>query len=80
MIPTYNNASFIADLLPEVLGYCEDVVVVNDGCTDQTMEILSGFQSIHLVSFPKNRGKGNALKAGFAFRGYHGFGQPACCQ
>lgn len=65
VIPTYNNAAFIGDLLPEVLGYCEDVVVVNDGCTDGTAEILSGISGIRVVTFNRNKGKGRALRAGF---------------
>ena len=65
VIPTYNNARFIENLLSDVLAYCKDVIVVNDGCTDHTLEILAKFKDLRVITFRKNRGKGRALKAGF---------------
>jgi glycosyltransferase involved in cell wall biosynthesis len=65
IIPSYNNAKFLEALLQEVLGYCNDVIVINDGCTDHTEEVLAGFKSVHVVTFGSNRGKGKALRAGF---------------
>jgi len=65
VIPTYNNARFIESLLNDVLGYCRDVIVVNDGCTDHTADILVNFKDIRVITFPENMGKGRALKAGF---------------
>jgi glycosyltransferase involved in cell wall biosynthesis len=65
VIPTYNNARFIENLLHDVLGYCKDVIVVNDGCTDHTLDILAKFEDLRVITFPKNMGKGRALKAGF---------------
>lgn len=73
MIPTYNNGGFIEGLLGEVLQYCHDVIVVNDGSTDRTREILKGLSPLQVVSFSKNRGKGKALKAGFEFALEKGF-------
>ncbi len=64
-MPTYNNAGFIEGLLNDILGYCGDIIVINDGSTDQTREILSNFNTIHVITFQKNHGKGGALKAGF---------------
>jgi glycosyltransferase involved in cell wall biosynthesis len=65
LIPTYNNAGTLQDLLGEVLEYCGDVIVVNDGSTDATPDILAQFPGIHLITFTRNRGKGHALRAGF---------------
>jgi glycosyltransferase involved in cell wall biosynthesis len=48
--------------------------VVNDGSTDNTLEILAQFPQIKLHSYPKNQGKGWALRQGFEFArsmGYH---------
>ncbi len=66
LIPSYNNAGFLAALLEEVQSYDPPVIVVNDGSTDDTASILAAQKGITLISFPKNRGKGAALKAGFA--------------
>jgi glycosyltransferase involved in cell wall biosynthesis len=65
IIPTYNNARFLEELMNGVLEFCNDILVVNDGSTDDTVQILSQFESVRIISFPKNRGKGSALKAGF---------------
>ncbi len=48
-----------------VLVYTENVIVVNDGSTDATSEILAKFQQIQQIQLSKNKGKGNALRQGF---------------
>lgn len=66
VVPTYNNAGTLGRVLPEILNYSSDIIVVNDGSTDSTRDILDAFSSsIHLVSYDNNRGKGTALKFGF---------------
>lgn len=66
VIPTYNHANTLAQVVESVLSYTPDVIVVNDGSTDQTPEILKSFGSrINSISYKKNRGKGYALKMGF---------------
>ena len=42
-----------------------DVLVVDDGSTDRTAEIASGFNEIHTIVFPVNRGYGAAIKEGW---------------
>ncbi|MDR1342504.1 MAG: glycosyltransferase family 2 protein [Prevotellaceae bacterium] len=66
VIPTYNNGRFLADVLDTVLQYAATVVVVNDGSTDHTGEILERYGArVDAVSYPQNRGKGYALGRGF---------------
>ena len=65
VIPTYNNGGTIGRVVEETLAECDDVIVVNDGSTDATASILSGFNGITLVTLTKNSGKGAALKASF---------------
>jgi len=65
VIPTYNNAGTIADVVRRTLDQCLDVIVVADGCTDDTLGILEGIEGITIVSYERNRGKGSALKRGF---------------
>ena len=66
IIPTYNNAGTIAQVISDVTAYCQDVIVVNDGSTDETAVILQRLpMPITLVSYPQNRGKGHALVKGF---------------
>ena len=65
VIPTYNNAGTIADVVHRALEQCLDVIVVSDGSTDGTLDILQGIEGITIVAYEKNSGKGTALKRGF---------------
>ncbi|MDF2381640.1 DUF2062 domain-containing protein [Nostoc ellipsosporum NOK] len=65
IIPTYNNAATLAGVIRDVAGYTHDIIVVNDGSTDNTNDILDTFTGIEVVSYPRNAGKGMALRRGF---------------
>jgi glycosyltransferase involved in cell wall biosynthesis len=65
LIPTYNNEQTLRFVINSVLQYTSNIVIVNDGSTDSTGEILRDFQFLHIVSYEKNRGKGHALRQGF---------------
>lgn len=47
------------------MDYTNSIIVVNDGATDSTVQILQGFPEVEQIHLPKNKGKGNALKIGF---------------
>ena len=65
LVPTYNNEQTLAQVLISVLEYSQDVIVVNDGSTDSTTEILHQFPQVNLLSYTPNKGKGYALRKGF---------------
>lgn len=65
VIPTYNNGGTIAMVVRETLKEISDVIVVNDGSTDDTSKILHSIEGIAIVEYTKNRGKGYALRKGF---------------
>ncbi|MBR5325901.1 MAG: glycosyltransferase family 2 protein [Prevotella sp.] len=66
IIPTFNNVQTIGQVVKDVMAYCDQLIVVDDGCTDGTLDVLHPLsESIHLVSYQPNRGKGHALVAGF---------------
>ena len=64
VIPTYNNAGTIADVIARTLLLCRDVIVINDGSTDGTEQLLRQTTGITLIEHIKNEGKGTALKHG----------------
>lgn len=65
IIPTYNNASTIEDVIDGVLKYTSDIIVVDDGSTDDTSTILKKFKTIEVITYEKNIGKGWAIRKGF---------------
>ena len=65
VIPTYNNGGTIVDVVDRSLAQCDDVIVVDDGSTDDTPLLLGGRADITLVTLGRNRGKGIALREGF---------------
>jgi glycosyltransferase involved in cell wall biosynthesis len=64
LLPTYNNAATLAGVIDDVMGYTSNIIVVNDGSTDGTAEILSGYPQVQLISYSPNKGKGFALRTG----------------
>ena len=65
IIPTFNNEKTIGKVVKETLCFCDDVIVVNDGCTDSTAQIIGEIDNITVVAYSQNRGKGYALQQGF---------------
>lgn len=66
VIATYNNDATLGGIIDEVYEYVKDIIVVNDGSTDNTSLILKGKKSklVEVISYPDNRGKGSALQSG----------------
>ena len=61
VIPVYNHASSLYQVVEEVLKYHDRVLVVDDGCTDGGIETLLGLP-IELLTHQCNRGKGAAIR------------------
>ena len=69
IVPAYNNAGTLEKVLTDVAQYLPYIIVVNDGSTDHTSLLLRDLQqrlSLDVIDMPVNRGKGNALRRGFA--------------
>jgi len=68
LIPTYNNARTLEATVLGARAQLPGVIVVDDGSTDGTREILDGLagtEGITVLRHGKNRGKGAALRTGF---------------
>ncbi len=68
VVPAYNAARHLPELVERIRKYVCDsnLLVVNDGSTDNTDELLEELSLRH-ITFPNNRGKGAALTAGFDY-------------
>lgn len=67
IIPTYNNAATLGKLIEDVSAYTKHIIVVNDGSTDNTLEILKDYPAVQLLTYDNNVGKGWALRKAFKF-------------
>ncbi len=65
IIPTYNNASTITDVIIGVQKYTSNIIVIDDGSTDETPNILNDFDKLKTIRYEVNKGKGYAIKLGF---------------
>jgi glycosyltransferase involved in cell wall biosynthesis len=72
LLPTYNNAETIAAVVKASLLETTHVLVVNDGSTDNTLNVLQGLP-IQLITYERNRGKGYALRQGFSYAIQQGY-------
>jgi glycosyltransferase involved in cell wall biosynthesis len=77
VIPAWNEEAGIASIVERTLAArpaiqaeggvgAIEVIVVDDGSTDRTAAIARGYADLAVVSHPKNRGYGAAIKTGFA--------------
>ena len=70
VIPAYNEEKNIGEVLSktisvmESLGSSYEIIVVDDGSIDRTLEIASTYK-VTVLSNGRNKGKGYALRKGF---------------
>lgn len=73
VMPTYNNANTLGTVLEGVLRQGLPVVVVNDGATDTTPEVLRRYPNVKVLAYSPNRGKGYALNRGMEWAADQGY-------
>jgi glycosyltransferase involved in cell wall biosynthesis len=66
-IPVYNEAPHVEGVVQEVRRYSPRILIVNDGSTDGTADILARLSGLEVLTHPVNRGYGAALISAFAY-------------
>jgi dolichol-phosphate mannosyltransferase len=76
-LPVFNEARHVCAVLDEVSRYSREILVIDDGSTDGTAELLVSRvktkNDIRVVTHEENRGYGAALLSAFAYAQEHGF-------
>jgi glycosyltransferase involved in cell wall biosynthesis len=72
IIPALNSAVYLARLLPEVKKHVPDILVIDDGSTDDTKSTAESCRAT-VIRHESNRGKGAALRTGFEYALQHDF-------
>jgi len=66
-LPVFNEARHVDSVLTEAIRYSPEILVVDDGSSDGTAEILARRSDVHTIAHPKNRGYGAALNTAFDY-------------
>ncbi len=66
VIPVYNHAGKVAEVVKEALTLNWPLFVVDDGSTDNTYDRIKDIPAVTVIRHDKNRGKGAAILSGFA--------------
>ena len=72
LIPAYNEEKHIGAVVREVLDYCPDVVVIDDGSPDDTDRVAAAAGAT-VLEHVRNQGKGAALQTGFDYARANGY-------
>ncbi len=71
-IPVYNEQRYVNDVLSKVLRYSDDVLVIDDGSTDETPLRLAQ-QSVEVIRHAENRGYGRSMQDMLRWAKFDGF-------
>lgn len=72
-IPVYNEATHLQEVLKQVRHYHDQILVVDDGSTDRTPQMLRQVPDVHVVQHARNQGYGSSLIDAFTWAHAHGF-------
>ncbi len=65
IIPFYNEKIFIREIISSTSAFVEKIILIDDGSTDGTSELVEVKDNIALLKHKENLGKGIALNTGF---------------
>src|SRR5437870_4471866 len=72
-IPVFNEEKYVQRVLAQILRQVDHVLVVDDGSTDATPNLLARMPDVSIIRHPENRGYGQSLMDAFAHASSRGF-------
>jgi glycosyltransferase involved in cell wall biosynthesis len=71
-IPVYNEQKYVDDVLSKVRQYAKDILVIDDGSTDNTPMLLAK-QPVEVIRHAVNRGYGRSMRDAFRWANCYGY-------
>lgn len=72
-IPVFNEEKYLLNVVDKARRYCRDILIVDDGSTDRTGDLLREITDVHVLTHAENRGYGKSLADAFCFAKSHGY-------
>jgi glycosyltransferase involved in cell wall biosynthesis len=72
-IPTFNEARHVARVIDEIKPFCKDILIVDDGSSDETPTILAARNDVNVLRHDPNQGYGQSLIDAFNWAEQRGF-------
>lgn len=72
-IPVFNEERYVRQVLGRILSFGHDVLVVDDGSTDGTPDLVRAYDNISVITHPENRGYGQSLIDAFNYASCKGY-------
>jgi glycosyltransferase involved in cell wall biosynthesis len=75
LVPAYNEAGSILSVIDDLRSHypAADILVINDGSTDKTLETVLAAGGTGVLDLPLNLGIGGAMQAGFRYASRNGY-------
>src|SRR3954468_14535130 len=72
-IPVYNERKYLSGVLDRVKSFHPDILVIDDGSSDGTQDILAARKDIQLITHSPNQGYGQSLIDAFNYADSRGY-------
>ena len=72
-IPVYNERKYVESVLERVKTFHPEILVIDDGSTDGTQDVLAGRKDIQLITHKPNQGYGQSLIDAFTWADSRGY-------
>ncbi|MDH5542862.1 MAG: glycosyltransferase family 2 protein [Nitrospinota bacterium] len=74
IIPVFNEEPYISNVIRTIKRYYDgDILIINDGSTDGTSEIIANLKGVRVLSHKTNMGYGKSLIDGFSYAAENGY-------
>jgi dolichol-phosphate mannosyltransferase len=72
-VPIFNEQKYVGAVLDRIAHFCPNILVIDDGSTDATPEILAARTDLQVIRHAQNEGYGQSLIDAFAFAERQGY-------